>query len=111
MPESNNTVRRPPTASTIGGRASSDPIAPSTWRPPWLETTMPSIRCFTASFASCTAWIPFSKIGPSQLRRINGNCSQLRPGFWNNNAKATPAATGSSSAGTLRRRWNTGSEV
>ena len=42
MPLSKRTVRSSPTASAIGARASSEAIAPSTWRPPWLETTIPS---------------------------------------------------------------------
>ena len=42
MPLSNSTVIRPPTAATISASASSDAIAPSTWRPPWFDTTMPS---------------------------------------------------------------------
>jgi hypothetical protein len=29
-------------ASTIGGKASMLLIAPSSWRPPWLDTMMPS---------------------------------------------------------------------
>ena len=72
---------------------------------------MPSMPCFAASFASRTLWIPFSRIGPSQFLRISGSCFQLRPGFWNSAAKAMPAATGSWSAGTLRRRVKTGSLV
>ena len=36
-------------ASTIAGSASSEATAPSTWRPPWLETTIPSMPRSRAS--------------------------------------------------------------
>ena len=59
MPESNKTVSLPSfwAARTLGdfmmsSRASREGIAPSTWRPPWLETIMPSTlysRAFSAS--------------------------------------------------------------
>ena len=41
MPPSNSTVVRSPTASTTVGRASRAAIAPSSCRPPWLETITP----------------------------------------------------------------------
>ncbi len=61
MPLSKRTVRSSPTASAIGPSASSEAIAPSTWRPPWLETTIPSMPRATASRASSTCWMPLSE--------------------------------------------------
>ena len=77
MPLSKRTVRSSPTASAIGGRASSEAIAPSTWRPPWLETTMPSRPRAAASRASSTCWMPLTRIGSevssrSQLEVVPG---------------------------------------
>src|SRR5262249_40596360 len=51
-PLSSSTSTRPPTASTTPGSTSMVAIAPSTWRPPWLETTTPSIPYSTAAIAS-----------------------------------------------------------
>src|SRR5690606_41957073 len=44
--------RSPSTASSTAGRASSAAIAPSTWRPPWFETTRPLTPAATAARAS-----------------------------------------------------------
>ena len=55
MPLSSSTAAPPPTASTTSGSASSEAGAPSSWRPPWFETTMPSTPASTASVAS--SWV------------------------------------------------------
>ena len=55
-PESSTSVRSPPTASAIAGSASIEAIAPSTWRPPWLETiTPPAPRSRASAATSSTA--------------------------------------------------------
>jgi len=55
--ESNMIVSFSPTPErTISSSASSDPIAPSTWRPAWFDTTMPSTPGVSAARrASSTA--------------------------------------------------------
>ena len=60
------------TASTTAGSASSVAIAPSTWRPPWLETMTPSMPSSTARAASSGWRIPLSTIGRSVRSRRNG---------------------------------------
>ena len=77
MPLSNSTVRLSPTASTISGSTSKLPMAPSSCRPPWLLTTIPSIPAWTAIFASSTCWIPFRTIGPSHSFFSSSNCSHV----------------------------------
>ena len=56
---------RPATASAMPGSASMVAIAPSTWRPPWFDTTIPLIPCSIAASASAGWRIPFSRIGSS----------------------------------------------
>ena len=77
MPLSSSTGTRPSTASTTPGRASSVAIAPSTCRPPWLETTIPSIPASTARRASSGCRMPLSTIGSRVRSRRNG---QVVPG-------------------------------
>ena len=51
-PPSNSTSVSPPTASAISGSAEIDDGAPSSWRPPWFDTTIASAPASTASRAS-----------------------------------------------------------
>ena len=72
-PPSNSTGSAPPTASTTSGSASRLATAPSSCRPPWLDTTIPSTPCSTARVASSAVRMPLSTIGrlvcaPSQAR-------------------------------------------
>ena len=57
----------PPTASTIAGSASSEAGAPSSWRPPWLETMRPSMPRSTAARASAGCSTPLRISGPFQM--------------------------------------------
>ena len=52
MPPSSSTSSRSPTASTTAGSASIVGITPSSWRPPWFETTTPAAPCSAARTAS-----------------------------------------------------------
>ena len=61
----------PFTASAIAGSARAEESTPSSWRPPWLETTIPSAPKRTASRASSGSRIPLITIGPSQKSRIH----------------------------------------
>ena len=47
-----------PTASTICGSASIDDIAPSNWRPPWLDTIIASAPVCAAILASSASKMP-----------------------------------------------------
>ena len=80
MPESSRIGIRPPTASAMPGSASKVAIEPSTWRPPWFETTIPSIPSSTARRASSAERIPFSRIGSLVRSRRNGRSSQRSDG-------------------------------
>jgi hypothetical protein len=80
MPLSSSTGTRALTSSTIAGRASIVAIAPSTWRPPWLETTIPSMPWSTALAASLGWRIPLSRIGSSVRSRRKLRSSHLSDG-------------------------------
>ncbi|MNP61848.1 hypothetical protein D3C76_1570720 [compost metagenome] len=71
IPESARIAISPLTASAMAGRARADESTPSSWRPPWLDTTMPSAPKRTASRASSGSRIPLITIGPSQNSRIH----------------------------------------
>ena len=47
-----------PTASKIAGSALIELSAPSSWRPPWLDTIMASAPTFSAIFASSASKMP-----------------------------------------------------
>ena len=49
MPPSRSTSIRPSTASTTSGSASIVAATPSSWRPPWFETTIAAAPCSHAS--------------------------------------------------------------
>ena len=91
-PESSSTGTRPPTASTTPGSASSVAIAPSTWRPPWLETTMPSMPASSARRASSGCRMPLSRIGSFVRSRRNGRSSQVSDGREKISVKRCTAA-------------------
>src|SRR5206468_2219723 len=63
VPLSKRTAISPATASATAGRASREAIAPSTWRPPWLETTSPSTPRSRASSASSGCRMPLTRTG------------------------------------------------
>ncbi len=71
MPESARIFSSPCTASAIAGSARAVDGTPSSWRPPWLDTTMPSAPNFTASRASSGSRMPLISIGPFQNARIH----------------------------------------
>ena len=58
MPPSNITSISEPTASTTRGSIEIDDGAPSSWRPPWLDTTIASAPVVTAILASSTSRMP-----------------------------------------------------
>ena len=55
-------------------------IAPSTWRPPWLDTTSPSIPCSIAASASAGWRIPLSRIGSRVRSRRKARSSHESDG-------------------------------
>lgn len=80
MPPSSITGIRPPTAATTSGKASSVPIAPSSWRPPWLETTMASHPSATARCASSPRQMPLTISLRGQRSRTWANRFQSKLG-------------------------------
>ena len=80
MPPSIQTSICEPTASTIAGSALIDDGAPSSWRPPWLETISASAPLSTASRASSTSRMPFRISLPPQRFLIHSTSSQFRRG-------------------------------
>jgi hypothetical protein len=91
-PESSSTGARPSTAATTPGSASSVAIAPSTWRPPWLETTMPSTPAASARRASSGCRMPLSRIGSFVRSRRNGRSSHDSEGREKISVKRCTAA-------------------
>ena len=79
-PPSTNTGTRPLTASAIRGSALALDKAPSSCRPPWLETTMPSAPWFIAANASSGSSTPLMTIGPSQRCRTQARSAQVIDG-------------------------------
>jgi len=55
-------------------------IEPSTCRPPWFETTMPSIPCSIAATASAGWRMPFKRMGNDVRSRRNARSSQASDG-------------------------------
>ena len=80
MPPSASIVRSAPTASTIAGNARAVDGTPSSWRPPWFDTTIPSAPCFAASLASSGSRIPLTISGPFHSDRIQSRSAQLTAG-------------------------------
>jgi peptidoglycan/LPS O-acetylase OafA/YrhL len=71
---------RLPTASTISGSAEMEEGAPSSWRPPWLETISASAPELTARRASSTSWMPLRISLPPQRFLIHSTSAQDRRG-------------------------------
>ena len=55
--------------STTSGSASSDAMAPSSWRPPWFDTTTADAPCSQARSASSAVTSPFTTTGTFQRSR------------------------------------------
>ena len=79
--------RTPPSASTgsssgngVGNRAASARAldsTPSSWRPPWLETTIPSAPLAAASRASSGSSMPLITSGPCHCERTHSTSFQV----------------------------------
>ena len=67
----------PPIASAIAGNARALDSTPSSWRPPWLETTMPSAPLAAASRASSGSRMPLMMNGPSHCARTHSRSFQV----------------------------------
>ena len=80
MPPSNITSMSEPTASTILGSIAIDDDAPSSWRPPWLETTSALAPVLAASSASSMSRIPLMMSLPPHWSRIHSTSFQLSRG-------------------------------
>ena len=68
-------VRRPRRRSRGNARALDS--TPSSWRPPWFETTMPSAPFAAASRASSGSRMPLMTSGPSHCERTHSTSFQL----------------------------------
>ena len=79
-PESSRISFCPPIASATFGSAEMVEGAPSSWRPPWFDTTTPSAPVFSASRASSGSRMPFSTSLPVQIERIHSTSFQLTVG-------------------------------
>ena len=79
-PPSSRTSIRLPTASTISGSASMVARVPSSWRPPWFDTTRPSMPCSAARRASAAVITPFRRSGPDQRERNHARSAQAMDG-------------------------------
>ena len=77
MPPSNMISICEPTESTISGSTSIEDGAPSSWRPPWLETTIACAPVLAASSASSTSRMPFRISLPGQMLRIQSMSFQF----------------------------------
>ncbi len=71
---------RSPIASTTLGKAEMEERAPSSWRPPWFDTTTASQPVAAAIFASSTSRMPFRISLPGQIERIHSTSFQLSEG-------------------------------
>ncbi len=80
MPPSTSTSTRSPTASAISGSARTVDGTESSWRPPWLETTMPSTPASTARRASSASSTPLTTRRPAQCSRTQAMSSQVTDG-------------------------------
>jgi len=78
-PPSSNTVSFFPAAEATAGNASKVEEAPSSWRPPWFDTTTPSQPTAAARSASSGRSTPFSSSLPGHSSRRRLMYSQSRP--------------------------------
>jgi len=83
----------------MAGKASSVATAPSSWRPPWFDTTTPSQPTDTARSASSGRSTPFSRSLPGHWSRSCFTYSQLIPA----SISRPTAVTMSVPAGVLKR--------
>src|SRR3954447_17065978 len=77
IPPSNSTSICEPTASAISGSTSMLEGAPSSCRPPCLETTSACAPVLSASCASSTSRMPLMISLPGQMLRIQSTSFQL----------------------------------
>ena len=70
-----------PAASTISGSASIVASEPSSWRPPWFDTTTPSAPWSSASRVSSAVSTPLISIGPPHAFLMKAMSSQFSIGF------------------------------
>ena len=71
---------RSPTASTISGSIRIELSAPSSWRPPWFDTTIASAPMSSARRASSGSRMPFRMTFPFHLSRSRRILSQSSRG-------------------------------
>ena len=88
MPPSTSTSIRPSTASTTSGSASIVAGAPSSWRPPWLETITPAAPCSQASAASSAVTMPFTSTGRLESETSSSRSSHSTEGSIRENMSA-----------------------
>jgi hypothetical protein len=93
-PPSMNTSARPRAASTISGRTSSEPGTASIWRPPWLDTQMPSTPQPMASSASSAVIVPLMMSGPFQRSRSHARSLSEAPGWASTELICSNSAAG-----------------
>ena len=67
-------------ASAIFGSIAIEDGAPSSWRPPWFDTTIASAPLLVASLASSTSRMPLMISLPGHSERIQVTSCQLRVG-------------------------------
>ena len=109
MPLSMRTVASPPTASRTSTSASSEATAPSTCRPPWFETTIPSTPCSSAIRASSAVSTPLTRIGNSVRSRSQARSAHVSPRLEKIESARTEAVRTSSSGGASREARKPGS--
>src|SRR3954452_20532596 len=108
MPPSINTTASG-SASRTSTSASSAATAPSTWRPPWFDTTTPSMPWSSASCASSAVSTPLTSSGSDVCPRSQSRSSQVSPRFGNVASIIAAAVSRSSSGGLSSRAVKTGS--
>jgi len=93
-PPSSRTVSLLPAALATAGSASSVAAAPSSWRPPWFDTTTPSQPIAAARSASSGRSTPFSSSLPGHRSRMRFIASQSRPASISRPTAVTMSADG-----------------
>ena len=91
-------VSRSPTASAIAGSARAVEGTPSSCRPPWLETTMPSTPQSAAARASSGSRMPLITNLPGHCARRPSTSFQVRVA-----SKLLPTISGSRAGWSARR--------
>lgn len=80
MPVSTMIVASLPTSRTTAGRRWKGMGARSSWRPPWLDSRMPSTPRSMSRTASGTFWTPLMTILPGHISRMIRRSSSLMVG-------------------------------